>query len=136
MENQLKQLPLIRICLLLTIPLCVFLAMRAPEQPAPKPVFFMSIVCVAAAEAVVAFFLRARLLTTAKNEWQEQSASKAALQRWLSANIVPWALCLSIAMYGMILRYVGYSLKSVAPFFIAGFVLILCCPPRRPEQAP
>ena len=39
-------------------------------------------------------------------------------------------------MYGMILRYVGYSLKSVAPFFIAGFVLIFVVRPAVQSKLP
>lgn len=134
MENRLKQLPLIRLLLLLSVPVYIFLSMRAPVQPLPDPLLFRAIAFLAIAEAGVAFFLRARLISAAETAWQEVPETKAALARWLNANIVPWAMCLSIAMYGMVLRYVGYTFRSVTPFFLAGVLLMLCFPPRRPEQ--
>ena len=136
MENRFKHLPLIRILLLLSIPVYIFLSMKAPVRSTPGPILFRAVAFVAIAEAGLGFFLRARLISAIESAWQEQPKSKPALAHWFNANIVPWALCLSVAMYGIILRYVGYPFRSVTPFFLAGILLMLCFPPRRPEQAP
>ena len=135
MDNQLRRLPLIRICLLLSIPVYAFLAMRAPARPTPQPLLFDLIAMVAVAETAVAFFLRGKLINDAKSLGSENPNTNPASARWLTANIVPWALCLSIAMYGLVLRYVGYGFRSVAPFFVAGAVLMFCFPPERPEES-
>lgn len=134
MDNQLRQLSLIRICLLLSIPVYVFLATRAPARATPQPLLFNVIAVVALLEAAAAFFLRGKLISDAESTWRENPNTKSALARWFTANIAPWAMCLSIAIYGIVLRYLGYSFRSVAPFFVAGAVLMFCFPPRRPEE--
>jgi hypothetical protein len=134
MDNQLKQLSLIRTVFVLTIPIYVFLAMRAPLRPTPQPILFNVIAVVAVVEATVAFFLRNKLIRDAESTWRENPNSKPGLARWFTANIVPWAMCLSIAIYGIVLRYLGYSFRSVAPFFFAGALLMFFFPPRRPEE--
>ncbi len=134
MDNQLKQLPLVRIVFLLTIPIYVFFAMRAPVRPSPQPLFFNLIALVAVVEAVVAFFVRGKLISNAEGLWRDNPNTKPALARWFTANIAPWAMCLSVAMYGIVLRYVGYSFRSVAAFFVAGALLMFSFSPRRPEE--
>jgi len=133
-ENRLRQLHLIRICLLLPIPLYCFLAIRAPQHTPPTPAFYNMILILAVVEGGVAVFLRSKLSKMADELWQKSPESKAALSRWFSSNIVPWALCLSVALYGLVMRYAGSSLREVSPFFAAGFVLMLCFPPRRPVE--
>jgi hypothetical protein len=59
----------------------------------------------------------------------------AALKTWRTAYIVIYALCESVALYGVVLRFVKFSLPQVAAFYIAGFVLLLYFSPRRPTNA-
>ena len=133
-DSKLKQLHLIRIFLLLPIPLYVFLAIRAPQHNPPTDVFYKVILVLAVVEGVVTVFLRNKLTQMTDDIWQKNPESQEAVKRWFSSNIIPWALCLSIALYGLVMRYAGSSLREVSPFFAAGFVLMLCFPPRRPIE--
>jgi hypothetical protein len=38
----------------------------------------------------------------------------------------------SIAIFGLVLRILGFSLSQVASFYISGFILLLFFGPRRP----
>jgi hypothetical protein len=108
--------------------------MRAPQHTPPAPAFYKMIIVVAVVESGVAVFLRSKLNQMTDELWQKSPESKEALSRWFASNIIPWALCLSIALYGLVMRYVGSSLGEVSPFFAVGFVLMLCLPPRRPVE--
>jgi len=54
---------------------------------------------------------------------------------WRTSHIIMWALCEFIAMYELLLRYLGSTVAQATPFFAAGFLLILLLGPRRPESA-
>jgi hypothetical protein len=43
-----------------------------------------------------------------------------------------YALSEAIAIFGLVLRLIGFSLSQVAYFYIAGFILLLFFGPRRP----
>jgi hypothetical protein len=58
-----------------------------------------------------------------------------ALKRWKAGDIVIYAMAETIAMFGVISRGLGFGMSQVAPFFLAGFALILFFAPRRPDNA-
>jgi len=56
------------------------------------------------------------------------------LNRWRSGYIVTYALSESLALFGLILRFMGFNLVQVAPFYLAGFILMLFFGPRQPSE--
>jgi len=56
----------------------------------------------------------------------------ATLSRWRAGHIMTYALSEAIAIFGLVLRIIGFSLSQVASFYIAGFILLLFFGPRRP----
>ena len=57
------------------------------------------------------------------------------LNRWRSSYIVTYALSESLALFGLILRFMGFNLVQVVPFYLAGFILMLFFGPRQPSVA-
>ncbi len=55
-----------------------------------------------------------------------------AIARWRGACIAGFALCEVLALYGFVLRMQGFGLPQVAPFYLAGMLLLLWFVPRRP----
>src|SRR5438445_12022009 len=45
----------------------------------------------------------------------------ATLGRWRAGHIMTYALSEAIAIFGLVLRILGFSLSQVASFYIAGF---------------
>jgi hypothetical protein len=43
-----------------------------------------------------------------------------------------YALSEAIAIFGLLLRFIGFSFSHVASFYVAGFILLLFFGPRRP----
>lgn len=56
----------------------------------------------------------------------------AALNRWRGACIASLAVCEVVAVDGLILRILGFTLGQVAPFYLASFMLLAFFGPRRP----
>jgi hypothetical protein len=55
------------------------------------------------------------------------------LNRWRAGYIMTYALSEAIAMFGLVLRILGFSLSQVLSFYVAGFALLLFFGPRRPR---
>jgi hypothetical protein len=56
----------------------------------------------------------------------------ATLNRWRTGYIMTYALSESIALFGLVLRLIGFTLSQVWSFYIAAFILLLFFGPRRP----
>jgi F0F1-type ATP synthase membrane subunit c/vacuolar-type H+-ATPase subunit K len=72
------------------------------------------------------FVLRAEVTLAAQPE------DATALNRWRAGYIITYALCEAMALFGLVLRVLGFTLSEVTPFYLVGFVLILVFTPRRP----
>ena len=47
--------------------------------------------------------------------------------------MITYALCEAVALYGFILRIMGFSFRSVAPFYLASIILMIFFAPRTVE---
>ena len=54
------------------------------------------------------------------------------LGHWKTGYIVTYALCEALAVFGIVLRFLGYNLQQSLPFYLGGFVLIAFFRPRTP----
>ena len=106
--------------------LCFFAAARGT----PDPIMIRALSLVASAEVVVLFVLRRKLIP-AGTPVTAQGENSVARARWKSGNILTWALSLSIALYGLVLHYLGFANRQVSPIFIAGFILMILYFPRK-----
>jgi len=59
-------------------------------------------------------------------------ADPATLGRWRAGYLMTYVLSEAIALFGLVLRLTGFTLSQVAPFYVAGFILLLFFGPRRP----
>ena len=67
---------------------------------------------------------------------RHQPEDPAILARWRMGYVVTYALCEILALVGLTLRLVGFSLDQVWPYYAGGFVLMLLFWPKlsRAEQ--
>jgi hypothetical protein len=77
------------------------------------------------------FFLRRLTVRRAEPALAGPSIDSTTLARWRAGIIVTLALSELIALYGFVLRMIGFSLSEVAPFYVAGFTLMLFLGPRK-----
>jgi hypothetical protein len=129
-----KMMSILWFSLLIAMAGYTILSFFANVRTTPNAIVLRAMSIVAAAEVIALFVLRRKMLVPAMALLSSQSEDAAALARWKTGHIVTWALSLSVALYGLVLRYLGFAFTQVAPFFIAGFILMLFYFPRRPVQ--
>lgn len=103
----------------------LFIILRLPSAATPNPIIHRALTVLCVTLAITIFILRKILLLPAEDTLQSEPQDAKALARWRLGHIVIYAISLSIAMYGLVLHFMGFSLPAVAPFLLAGFALIL-----------
>jgi len=103
----------------------LLVVLRLPSSATPNPIIHRTLTALCVALAVVIFVIRKMQVLPAEEILQSQPQDAKALARWRLGYIVIYALSLSIALYGLALHFLGFSMSRVAPFLLAGFVLIL-----------
>lgn len=83
----------------------------------------------------VILVVRRTLVMQSANALAVRPADAATLARWRTGYVMTYALSEAIALFGLVLRLTGFSLSQVAPFYVAGFILLLYFGPRRPVSA-
>ena len=135
MDSALTQLKVIWLVLLLAVGVDALLSLLLPVHAvAPAPIMFRAIGLLAACEVVLLFVFRRKYVLQNAEALSSGASNEPAMARWRTGHIVTWALSLSIAMYGIVLRFVGFEFKQVSIFFIAGAALMLLLAPRRPAE--
>ena len=136
MESSLKFVRVVRLVLLASIVLfAVFVEWIHPD-PRPRTwTYFYVIGGLAVWSVEGMFFFRRRMLKPAERVLSTQPDDVAALKRWRAAYVGIYALFHSVFMWGLLLRFLRFSLLQVLPFYVAAFLLLLYFAPRRPSNA-
>ncbi len=103
-----------------------------PTTDAP-PILVKAFPIVAVAEVVITFAIRRKLLRSAMEGLQRHAGDATALGQWRKANLFSMVMMVSVALYGLALRFVGGSRRVAAPFFVAAVILMLLWRPRLDE---
>jgi hypothetical protein len=131
-----KTVQMIRIALLVSIALYVFIGEHVGQSMAPAPNRNLYFVLTLVAITTVGMIFAVRRLFVLRSEatLAAQTEDTAALNRWRSGYIITYALSEAVAVFGLVLRIQGCTLSQVAPFYLVGFVLMLLFGPRRPSR--
>lgn len=136
MESSLRFLRTIQAAMLGSIVLYVLLAARfGPGPQDALPVVLYAIALVAVAVSVGIFMVRRVMVVRAENILGTNAEDSNALGRWRAGYILILALSETIALHGLVLRFVGFGFAQVLPFFLASLILMLFFGPRRPSHA-
>jgi len=79
------------------------------------------------------FVVRKTLVLQSEAQLRERPEDFAIQSRWKMGYIVSYALCEALAMFGLVLRVMGFPLASVWPYYAASGVLFLLFWPRIPQ---
>jgi hypothetical protein len=55
-----------------------------------------------------------------------------SLSHWKNGYIATYALCESLAVFGLIQRLAGFTFAQSVPFYLGGFVMLFFFAPRQP----
>jgi hypothetical protein len=77
--------------------------------------------------------VRKTLVLQSEVELKEKPGDPAVVARWKTGYIVTYVLCEALALFGLLLRFMGFTLTSVWPYYVGAFVLLLLFWPRQPR---
>jgi hypothetical protein len=134
MEAALRVLGIVRYALMTSIVIYFFLVMWLPSTASPNPVIFYALTLLAVTLVAVVFVFRRVFVTRSEKALTVQPDDRKALAQWRTGYLVIYCLSESVVLYGVVLHFLGFSASQVAPFYLAGFLLILFFAPRRPSN--
>jgi F0F1-type ATP synthase membrane subunit c/vacuolar-type H+-ATPase subunit K len=135
METTRKMIQIMQGAFLMSIALYAVMTKILPASVLPNVLVFRVLALLSVATVAVIFLLRRKLVKSAEEVLSAQPEDAAAVARWRSGYLITYAFSEAIALYGLVLHFMGFGFSQVLPFFIAGFVLILFYAPRRPAPA-
>ena len=94
-----------------------------------------ALAAISVADVGAIFVFRQILIKRAEQALMADPSNVTAIAKWRAGYFAIYGMGLSVAIYGLIVHFFGFDLAHVLPFFVAGFVLLLCFPPRIPTEA-
>jgi hypothetical protein len=135
MDAARRMVQIIQGAFLFSIALYAVMTNILPAKVMPNVLLFRVLALLSMATVAVIFLLRRKLVKSAEQTLSVQPDDTDALARWRAGYLITYAFSEAIALYGLVLHFMGFAFVQVLPFFIAGFVLILFYVPRRPAPA-
>ena len=136
MENAIKIIRAIQIAMLLSVAIFVLAGEMIGSIPRlSDPTLFYALSLATITIVGVILVVRRTLVLQSAVTLAARPNDVATLSRWRAGYVLTYALSEAVAMFGLVLRLIGFSLSQVASFYIAGFILLLFFGPRRPATA-
>jgi hypothetical protein len=130
MQSSRRLIQTVRFAMLVSVALYAWLVWRLPSTATPNPTFFRAIAAVAVFLVIVIFVTRRTRLSRTEVLLAAQPQDAKVLMRWRQGYVVTYAMSEAIVLYGVVLHFTGFPLSQVAPFFIAGALLMLFLGPK------
>jgi hypothetical protein len=136
MLQALKMLRLVQWCLLLSILLYAVVAeLKAPGAHPVNPTVSYLFSMLAVATVGVIFVIRRTLVLRAAESLATHPDDVLSLNHWKTGFIATYALCEALALFGLVLRFLGCTFQQSVLFYIGGFVLLFFFRPKEPVAA-
>jgi len=137
MEQTLRVLQIVRGGLLISVVLYFVIAEQirrasvATPAKAPDPTVLYLLALMAVVSLIIATGLRRKLSGNAEEVLRAQPGDAAALTRWRTGHLLFLAICEAVALYGFVLRILGFQMLQALPFYLVAFVAMVLFGPRR-----
>lgn len=82
----------------------------------------------------VIFVVRRTLVLRAASSLALHPDDLISLNHWRTGYFASYALCDALALFGLVLRFMGCNFQQSVPFYIGGFVLLFFFKPREPAR--
>ncbi len=81
----------------------------------------------------IIFVVRRTLVFRAESSLATQPDEPLSLNQWRTGYIATYALCESLAVFGLILKFMGGGLQASIPYYLSGFILLFFFRPQQPS---
>jgi len=134
MTNTLRFLRIIWAALLTAIVLYICVGELIGRRNYPANITLFKAIAVLTIIVVCAIFAVRQFMAKQLTVLQAEPESAGVMAWWRGACIIGFALCDMVALYGFVLRIMGFTLTQVSPFYLGGIALMLLFVPRRPDS--
>src|SRR5277367_5290464 len=121
MEPARRVLQIIRIFMLVSIVAFAIIGERVGQTAAPDRNVYFAITLVAITTVGMVFAVWRLFVLRSEAILADHPEDATALKRWRTGYIFTYALCETVALFGFVLRFMGFTLSEVAPFYVVGF---------------
>jgi hypothetical protein len=136
MGQALKLLRMVQWAMLGSILLYIVLGEFAgPKSRAVNPAVSSVFSTLAVAVVGMIFVVRRTLVFRSAETLASRPDDPVTLNHWRTGYLVTYVLCESLALFGLVLRFLGYNLPQSLPFYAGGFVLLFFFAPRKPVSS-
>ena len=133
MDSAIKVVRAIQIAMLVSVALFVVAGEVVGTVPKlSNPAIFYALSLATVTIVGVILVVRRTLVLQSTSMLATRPNDAATLNRWRAGYVMTYALSESIAIFGLVLRLIGFTLSQVWSFYIAAFILLLFFGPRRP----
>jgi cytochrome b561 len=80
----------------------------------------------------IIFVIRRTLVFRAESSLATQPDEPLSLNQWRTGYIATYALCEALAIFGLILKFMGGGLQASVPYYLSGFILLFFFRPQQP----
>jgi F0F1-type ATP synthase membrane subunit c/vacuolar-type H+-ATPase subunit K len=126
-------LQMVRVVMLVSIVGFAFLGERLGQSGAPYRNLYFVATLVAITTVGIIFAVRKLFVLRAEATLAVEPENPEARNRWRSGYLAIYALSESVALFGLVLRILGFNSSEVTPFYLASFALILLFGLRNPS---
>jgi hypothetical protein len=133
METAVRLVRLVQIAMLVSIVLYVAVGELVGRAATSNNSLFYTLSLAAISTLGAAFVVRRTLVLPSEALLREKPGDHLVQARWKSGYIFLYALCEALALFGLILRLVGFTLGHVWGFYLGGVLLLLLFSPRPPQ---
>lgn len=81
----------------------------------------------------IIFVVRRTLVFRAEGTLATEPDDRLSLNQWKTGYLATYIMCESLALFGLIGRFLGSTRQQAVSYYIAAFVLMIFFRPRRPE---
>jgi len=132
LDSMVQKSRIIHLAILVSVPFYAFVGEWAGPPPGEIGFLYKILVAAAVADLGLFTFFRITMLRSAEATLATRPDDAAALGRWFTANVVTFVLCETVALLGLVIRFLGGNLVQAGPFYAVAFLLLLVVTPRRP----
>lgn len=93
--------------------------------------YALSVVSISVIGAILV--VRRTLVIQSEAQLQQRPGDAGTINRWKAGHIVTYALCEALALFGLVLRLLGFPRSQVWPYYAGAFALLLLFWPRVPH---
>jgi len=81
------------------------------------------------------FVVRRTLVLRAAESLATHPDDGLSLNHWRTGYLATYVLCEALALFGLILRFLGCNFQQSVPYYIGGFVLLFFFRPQQPASS-